>query len=217
MRVSAGLPTGMEGLTYPIPFSDPENVIRIAQAAEKFGYDFGVGQRPHDDPELRARRVPGAAALLGAADHLRLRAVGDQDDQGRHRRPGAADAPRHRGDGQADRHARPFRQGPAGDRRRHRRLSRGIQGAAARRQDAIAATSSTRACRRCNLLFKERVASFDGQYYKFRDVELYPKPLQKQHADLCRRQQRQQHRAAPSSGPTAGCRPACMSTACAPA
>ena len=38
-RVSAGLPTGMEGLTYPIPFSDPENVIKIAQAAEKFGYD----------------------------------------------------------------------------------------------------------------------------------------------------------------------------------
>ena len=39
MRVSAGLPTGMEGLTYPIPFSDPENVIRIAKAAEKLGYD----------------------------------------------------------------------------------------------------------------------------------------------------------------------------------
>ena len=38
MRVSAGLPTGMEGLTYPIPFSDPENIIRIAQAAETFGY-----------------------------------------------------------------------------------------------------------------------------------------------------------------------------------
>ena len=35
---SIGFPTGMEGLTYPIPFSDPENVIRIAQAAEKFGY-----------------------------------------------------------------------------------------------------------------------------------------------------------------------------------
>jgi probable F420-dependent oxidoreductase len=39
MRISAGLPTGMEGLTYPIPFSDPDNVIRIAQSAEKFGYD----------------------------------------------------------------------------------------------------------------------------------------------------------------------------------
>ena len=38
MRVSVGLPTGMEGLTYPIPFSDPETVIRIAQHAEALGY-----------------------------------------------------------------------------------------------------------------------------------------------------------------------------------
>jgi alkanesulfonate monooxygenase SsuD/methylene tetrahydromethanopterin reductase-like flavin-dependent oxidoreductase (luciferase family) len=30
-----------------------------------------------------------------------------------------------------------------------------------------------------NLLFKERVASFDGKFYKFRDVELFPKPYQK--------------------------------------
>ena len=36
--VSAGLPTGMEGLTYPIPFSEPEAVIRIAQHAERLGY-----------------------------------------------------------------------------------------------------------------------------------------------------------------------------------
>ena len=31
MRVSVGLPTGMEGLTYPIPFSDPDTVIQIAE------------------------------------------------------------------------------------------------------------------------------------------------------------------------------------------
>ena len=36
--VSAGLPTCMEGLTYPIPFSDPANLLRIAQHAEKLGY-----------------------------------------------------------------------------------------------------------------------------------------------------------------------------------
>jgi probable F420-dependent oxidoreductase len=36
--VSAGLPTGMEGLTYPIPFSDPANLLRIAQHAENLGY-----------------------------------------------------------------------------------------------------------------------------------------------------------------------------------
>ena len=28
-------------------------------------------------------------------------------------------------------------------------------------------------------MFKERVASFDGKFYKFRDVELFPKPYQK--------------------------------------
>ncbi len=37
--------------------------------------------------------------------------------------------------GQADRDTGPFRQGPARDRRRHRRLPRGVQGAAARLQD----------------------------------------------------------------------------------
>ena len=30
------------------------------------------------------------------------------------------------------------------------------------------------------LLFTERVATFDGKYYKFKDVELFPKPFQKQ-------------------------------------
>lgn len=39
MRVSAGLPTGMEGLTYPIPFSDPETVVDVALHAETLGYD----------------------------------------------------------------------------------------------------------------------------------------------------------------------------------
>ena len=34
MIFSAGLPTGMEGLTYPIPFSDPETVLKIARHAE---------------------------------------------------------------------------------------------------------------------------------------------------------------------------------------
>ena len=29
------------------------------------------------------------------------------------------------------------------------------------------------------MLFSERNASFDGKYYKFKDVELFPKPKQK--------------------------------------
>jgi len=65
MRVSAGLPTGMEGLTYPIPFSDPENVIKIAQAAEKFGYDSVWGNdhmttRTMCAPSSPCRRASGS-------------------------------------------------------------------------------------------------------------------------------------------------------------
>jgi hypothetical protein len=65
MRVSAGLPTGMEGLTYPIPFSDPENVIRIAQAAEKFDWDRPTARRstaPSSRPARcgRCRPAPGS-------------------------------------------------------------------------------------------------------------------------------------------------------------
>ena len=177
---------------------------------------LGVGQRPHDDPELRARRVPGAAALLGAADHLRLRAVGDQDDQGRHRRAGAADAPRHRGDGQADRHARPFRQGPARDRRRHRRLSRGVQGAAARRQDG-----SRRHRRRGPAGAQPAV---QGARRELRRQVLQVPRRRALSRSRCRSTSRSMSAAttpttssAPSNGPTAGCRPACMSTACGPA
>ena len=68
MRVSAGLPTGMEGLTYPIPFSDPENVIRIAQAAEKFGYDSVWGNdhitSQHYVRELYPDKPPAFYELL---------------------------------------------------------------------------------------------------------------------------------------------------------
>ena len=135
MRVSAGLPTGMEGLTYPIPFSDPENVIRIAQAAEKFGYDSVWGNDHMTTQNYVRAEFPVPPRFWEPLVTYAFVLSETKTHQGRHRHPGAADAPRHRGDRQADRHARSFRQGPAGDRRRHRRLSRGVQGAAARRQD----------------------------------------------------------------------------------
>ena len=43
VRISAGLPTGMEGLTYPIPFSEPENVIRIAAGGGEVRLRLGAG------------------------------------------------------------------------------------------------------------------------------------------------------------------------------
>lgn len=38
MIVSVGLPTCMEGMMYPVPFATPQDLVRIAQLAEKAGY-----------------------------------------------------------------------------------------------------------------------------------------------------------------------------------
>ena len=39
MKFSVALPTGMEGLMYPVPFTTPETLITIAQTAEALGFD----------------------------------------------------------------------------------------------------------------------------------------------------------------------------------
>ncbi len=39
MRFSVQLPTCTEGLVNPIPFARPEDFVRLAQAAERLGYD----------------------------------------------------------------------------------------------------------------------------------------------------------------------------------
>lgn len=38
MRFSVGIPTCKEGLNFPLPFANEQDVIRIIQAAERFGY-----------------------------------------------------------------------------------------------------------------------------------------------------------------------------------
>jgi probable F420-dependent oxidoreductase len=38
VKVSFGLPTCMEGMMYPVPFASPEQMIELAQHAEKLGY-----------------------------------------------------------------------------------------------------------------------------------------------------------------------------------
>ena len=38
MKFSVALPTGMEGLMYPVPFTTPETLVTIAQEAEELGF-----------------------------------------------------------------------------------------------------------------------------------------------------------------------------------
>src|SRR5829696_2714883 len=178
MRVSAGLPTGMEGLTYPIPFSDPENVIRIAQAAEKFGYD-SVWGNDHMTTQNYVRAefpVPPRfweplmvyAFVLSNTTNLK---VGTGVLVLPMRRDIVVTAKQiatldHFGKG---------------------RLELGI-GIGAYREEFKALQPDAKMDRgdivdeglqALNLLFKERVCSFDGRFYKFKDVELFPKPYQK--------------------------------------
>jgi len=177
MRVSAGLPTGMEGLTYPIPFSDPENVIKIAQAAEKFGYD-SVWGNDHMTTQHYVRAeypVPPRfweplvtyAFVLSNTKTLKV-GTGVLVLPMRHdivvtaKQIATLD---HFGKG---------------------RLELGV-GIGAYREEFLALQPGTRMDRgdivdeglqALRALFTERVASFEGKFYRFRDVELWPKPYQ---------------------------------------
>ena len=96
------------------------------------GLRLGVGQRPHDDPALRAARVPGAAQLLRAPRHLHVRGRPHHARESLHLHPGAADAP-HRRRRQASGDARPALRRATHPGRRHRRLPGGVRGALPRR------------------------------------------------------------------------------------
>ncbi len=177
MRVSAGLPTGMEGLTYPIPFSDPENIIRIAQAAEKFGYDsvwgndhmttqhyvraeFPVPPRFWEPLVTYAFVLSNTTTLKVGTGVLVLpmrrdivvtaRQIATLDHFGKGRVELGVGIGAYREEFQA---LQPDIRMDRGD-----IVDEGLQ-----------------ALRK---LFTERVASFDGKFYRFRDVELWPKPLQ---------------------------------------
>ena len=102
---SIGFPTGMEGLTYPIPFSDPEALVQIAQHAEALGYHSVWGNDHMTTQHYVRAEFPGAASFLGAAGHLRFSCCAHEDASFRHGRAGAADASRYRSDCEADRHA----------------------------------------------------------------------------------------------------------------
>jgi probable F420-dependent oxidoreductase len=46
MKFSIGLPTCLEGMMYPVPFAEPEDLLRVAVAAEELGY-YGVMGNDH--------------------------------------------------------------------------------------------------------------------------------------------------------------------------
>jgi probable F420-dependent oxidoreductase len=176
--VSAGLPTGMEGLTYPIPFSEPEAVIRIAQHAERLGY-HSVWGNDHMTTQHYVRAefpVPPRfweplITYSFVAAHTKTLRLGT----------GVLVLPMRHDIVVLAKQLATLDHFSGG------RLEFGV-GVGAYREEFEALWPDSKAHRgdmveegvkAIQALFGGRSASFEGQYYRFRDVELYPKPLQK--------------------------------------
>jgi probable F420-dependent oxidoreductase len=167
----------MEGLTYPIPFSDPENLVRIAQHAEALGY-HSVWGNDHMTTQHYVRAefsVPPrfweplvTYAFLAA--HTRTLRFGTGVLVLPMRRDIVVLAKQiatldHFSNGRAEigvgvgAYREEFEAlNPNGNVHRGDMLVEGVE---ALRQ-----------------LFTQRESSFEGKYYKFKDVELFPKPKQ---------------------------------------
>jgi probable F420-dependent oxidoreductase len=177
MRVSAGLPTGMEGLTYPIPFSDPEAVIRIAQHAENLGY-HSVWGNDHMTTQHYVRAEfetpprfwePLVTYSFVAAETTTLRFG-----------TGILVLPMRRDIVVTAKQLATLDHFSGG------RLEIGV-GIGAYREEFLALQPGANMPRgkildegipALQALLNQRVASFDGEYFAYRDVELYPKPKQ---------------------------------------
>ncbi len=175
--VSAGLPTGMEGLTYPIPFSSPETLIAIAKHAERLGY-HSVWGNDHMTTQHYVREEfavpprfwePLMTYAFIAANTTTLRFG-----------TGILVLPMRRDIVVVAKQIATLDHFSGG------RLEIGVGVGAYREEfDALRPEGGVHrgdmveeGVKAMQLLFKERNASFDGKYYKFRDVEFNPKPLQ---------------------------------------
>ncbi len=177
MRFSVHVPTAAEGLAHPIPFAGPDDLVRIAVAAERWGFD-GVWGNDHQTTQRYVRerwpeppsyydilislsfiaaateRIHVGTALLVPALRMvpivaKQAATLDQLSGGRFRLGLGVGAYREEFDA-----VRPG----SGSAHRGRWLDEAIEG--------------------LRLLFEQREASFEGRYVRFSGVESFPKPRQ---------------------------------------
>lgn len=176
MRFGLGVPTGTEGLMYPVPYADPEQAVRLAVEAEKLGFD-GVWGNDHVttqryvrdefpeppryyDPYLYLAYVAAETTTLHLATAITVFAF---------RNPVVL-----------------AKQVATLDQLSGGRFKLGV-GIGAYREEAEAMWPGMRIHRGrqadeyiegLQLLFTQRRASYDGEYVKFTDVESFPKPRQ---------------------------------------
>ncbi|MGB6535789.1 MAG: TIGR03619 family F420-dependent LLM class oxidoreductase [Xanthobacteraceae bacterium] len=179
MKFSVCLATGYEGVAYPIPFCEPQDLIRVARLCEQLGYD-GVWGNDHITTQDYVRRLYSEppnfyevlitmAMIAQATTTLRVGtsllvmpmrepvylakqvATLDQLSGGRFTLAIGLGAYREEFDAWA------------GNRYPHARRGDMLD-------EGIAAF---------NTLITDRVSSFDGKFYSFKNLEMFPKPKQK--------------------------------------
>ncbi len=167
----------MEGLTYPIPFSNTDDLVRIAQRAEALGY-HSVWGNDHMTTQHYVRAefpVPPRfweplVTYAYLAAHTTTLRFGTGVLVLPMRRDIVVTA----------------KQIATLDHLSNGRVEIGV-GVGAYREEFEALNPDSKVHRGAmveegvkalRLLFSQRSGSFDGQYYKFKDVELYPKPKQ---------------------------------------
>ncbi len=177
MIVSVGFPTGMEGLTYPIPFSEPEALLAIAQHAEALGY-HSIWGNDHMTTQHYVQeefgRPPRFWEILMTYAWLASQTRNLRFGTGILVLPMRRDI------------VVTAKQLVTLDHLSGGRLELGV-GVGAYREEFEALLPDDghhrggiveEGVRALRLLFTEERASFEGEFYRFRDVALFPKPLQ---------------------------------------
>lgn len=177
MIVSAGLPTCMEGMMYPVPFAKPADIIRVAQHAESLGY-HSVWGNDHMTTQSYVRegfeQPPSFWEPLMVYSYLAAETTTLKFGTG------ILVTPMRRDIVVLAKQIATLDQFSGG------RFILGF-GVGAYREEFEALHPRVRAHRgdmleesiqALSLLFSQRVASWQGEYYQFHDVEMYPKPAQ---------------------------------------
>ncbi len=177
MRFSVGLPTGMEGLMYPIPFAGIDDILIIARRAEELGYE-GVWGNDHMTTQAYVRQEfdtpPNYWELL-----ITLTAIAMQTS--RLRIGTGVLIPAMRRDIVVL-----AKQIATLDHISKGRLTLGV-GVGAYREEFEALQPNCKihrgdaleeSLKAIRTLFSRRNADWEGKYYQYRDVEMYPKPIQ---------------------------------------
>jgi len=177
MIVSVGLPTCMEGMMYPVPFASAEDLVRIAQLAEETGY-HSVWGNDHMTTQRYVRQEfdtpPNFWEPLMVYAYLAAKTTTLKFGTGMLITPMRRDI------------VVLAKQVATLDQFSNGRFMFGF-GVGAYREE-FEALNPTWEVHRGDLveesiqalknLFANRVASWNGHYYQYEDVEMYPKPLQ---------------------------------------